>query len=198
MRSPDRLPRPRRIGVFAVAVLITGVIAGCGSTASSAPPPTQAPSLYAFPTPWPPFTEPPTADQVYLALLADRIDIVPTTASSGANGKDPIKRIDGNYKGLPIAISQYKTADTLKAATKWKAGAPPKAGEPPVSFIGQNILVRWGPTSGPSATTLTDQQVAAALTLRTALERLVGPLTDRTVVPVATPTPIPSAGPSPS
>ena len=124
---------------------------------------------------------------------------MPSKASAGANGKDPVKRIDGTYKGWPIAISEYKTADTLKAATKWKAGVPPKVGESPVAFIGQNILVRWGP-SAPAVTTLTDQQLAAALALRNAFERLVGPLTDRTIVPVAVPTPIPSAsrGPSPA
>ncbi len=195
MRSPGRKLRPHRIGFVAVAVLIAGVVVACGSAASSATPRPPTPSPYAFPTPWPPFTTPPTADQVYLALLADRIEILPTTASSGANGKDPIKQIDGTYKGLPITIGQYKTAATLKAATKWKPGATPKAGESAAAFIGQDILVRWGPAVGPTVTTLTDAQVTEALALRSALERLLGPLTDRTIVPVAVATPIPSASP---
>ena len=152
---------------------------------------TVKPTPYVFPTPWPPMIAPAVADDVYLALLADNLSITPNAANAG---KDPVKTIDATYDGWPLAILQYRTVDSLKAASKGKPGAKPGKGEAPIEFIGLNILIKWGPiTSAVPSATLDDRHVAAAVTLRDKLGRLLAPLASRTIIEL----PPASAGASP-
>jgi hypothetical protein len=94
---------------------------------------------------------------------------------------------------------------SLLDATKWKTGATPESGEAPISYLGLNILIEWGPTTGAGQRKPDDRQVAAAEALHAALDPLVSPVAARTIVPIpgvsATPepvaTPVATAKPSP-
>ena len=142
-------------------------------------------------------TAPAHADDVYLALLADDIAIAPINADTGVGGRDPVKRIHATYDGWPLAISEYKSAKTLASATHWAAGAKPGRGEAPIAFIGLNILVQWGPIATTTAPkTPVGPKLASAGRLRDALARLVGPLSERTIVPLPPTTPVSSPGSS--
>jgi len=195
MRTHDgraRFARPRAIGVVAAACLV----AACSAPATPpAPVATPVPSRYVIATPYPHMTEPATADAVYLALLADGLVVAPLGASTGDPGRDPVKKINATYKGWPLAIIQYRSAKTLKAANKWKPGVKPGAGEAPIEYYGENILVRWGPIATTVQKRPDPRQLVAAQELRDALDRLLSPLTARTIVrvPVTPPSPNPSA-----
>ena len=188
------LTRPRALVATVAAVLI---FAACGATASPPPAtPSPSPSVFAGPSPWPHLTEPATADDVFRALIADGLAIVPNTASSGGPGKEPVKRIDGTYAGWPIAIIQYKTTKSMRKATNWKSGAKPVQGEAPIAMTGLNILVEWGSKTGAAPAQPVGPQVDAAHVLRFSLESLLSPLRTRLIVPVPGPTPSPTPVPA--
>ena len=164
------------------------LIAACTTAAPPTPAPTAVRTPFAFPTPWPHLTAPATADDAYLALLADRLTITPIGATSGGS-RDPVKRIQATYEHWTLYIAGYKSAKTLEDASKWKAGAKPGKGEAPIEFIGLNILVQWGPITADVPTANLDaRQLAAATALRDKLDRLLSPLKVRTTValPAAT------------
>jgi len=191
--------------MLAAAVAI-GVLAGaCGGSAPSAPPASATPVPTPAPTPVAHLTQPAKADNVYLALLAAGLKIAPNNASTGGPGREPVKRINATYAGWPLAISEYTSATSLQKAKKWKADATPGKGEPSISFIGLNILVEWGPTTGASPKKPDGRQLTAAEALWDALDPLVSPLAARTIVPIpgaasaAAPaaTAVPSVAPTP-
>ena len=199
MRTPHPRARPPRLVATVGTVIVSAFIAACGG----APPPSEAaaatatpPTSFQFATPWPHFAALATADDVYLALLADRIDMVPVNATSGGPGHEPVKRINANYGGWPIAISQYTSAKSLKAAARWTAGGKPGKNEAPVEFIGQNMLILWGPVSDGAPPTPNERQTAIAVKLRAALDRLISPIQERTIVKLPTPLPSGDAGAS--
>ena len=200
MRIADRRLPSGRSRTLAAAVAI-GLLAGaCGGGPPSTPP-NATPVPTAAPTPVVHLSEPVKADSVYLALLAAGLKIAPNNASTGGPGREPVKRINATYAGWPLSITQFSSATSLQAATKWKAGAPPGQGEASVAFLGLNILVEWGPTTGASPRKPDDRQLQAAEALADALDPLVSPLMSRTIVPipgVATPTPEPTATPKPT
>ncbi len=182
------------------AVATAWLVAGCGAAAVATPTPLPTPTATPVPsrTPQPPLTAPASADAVYLALLADGLVIAPLDADAGINGRDPVKRIHATYEGWPLAISQFMTAKSLASGIHWAAGTKPGRGEAPIAFIGENILVQWGPiatTKGP--TTPDADHLASAGRLRDALNGLVGPLKSRTIVPIPA-TPAASPGSSPA
>jgi len=184
---------------FAAVVAATMLVAACSAVAPKPlPTPSPSPFHYAVATPYPHLTDPATADSLYLALLAEALAVAPVNASVGAPGRDPVKRINATYAGWPLAISQFRSAKTLQAATRWRAGAKPGVREAPIEFIGQNILVQWGPITKASPAKPDATQLAAARALRDALDRLLSPLSARTIVPIPTPTPLPTADPSAS
>ncbi len=202
-----------RVRTLAAAVAI-GLLAGaCGGSPPSTPPASLSPVVTPGPTPVVHLSEPVKADSIYLALLADGLRIVPNNASTGGPGQEPVKRINTTYAGWPLAISQYTSSAALKAATDWKAGARPGQGESSIAFMGLNILVEFGPTSGATPKEPDDHQLAAAEALHQALDPLVSPLSARTIVaipgvpestvaPTASPAPVkptakPSAKPTP-
>jgi len=197
-----------RVRTLAAAVTIGLVVGACGGSPPSAPP--ASPTAVAPPaaTPVAHLSEPVKADSVYRALLAAGLRIVPNNASTGGPGNEPVKRINATYAGWPLSISQFTSAATLMAATDWKAGARPGQGESSVAFMGLNILVEWGPTTGTEPKTPDDRQLAAAEALHQALDPLVSPMSARTIVaipgvpeatvaPIASPVPVkPSAKPT--
>lgn len=198
MRRPVRRAGPARPWAFIALVAIACLAAACAEASPLPKPvPTVQPTPYVFPTPWPHMIAPATADDVYLALLADNLSITPNTATAG---KDPVKVIDATFANWPLAILQYRTVESLQAASRWKPGVRPGKGEAPIEFIGLNILVKWGPiAAGTPIAELDDRQVAAAVTLRDKLDRLLSPLASRTVVdlPAAGASASPGTGGSP-
>jgi hypothetical protein len=179
-----------------VALAAAWLAVGCGASATPPPSsaPTPTPTPLGFQTPWPPFSEPAHADDVYRALIADGIVLSPISADAGAGGRDPVKRIQATYEGSPLQISEFKSAKSLATATHWSAGAQPGPREAPIAMIGENILVQWGPIATTAPTAPTAGQLASAEKLRASLERLVGPLAIRSIVPF----PAGPAGSSPS
>lgn len=168
---------------------------GCGGGPASAPPnptpiPTPAPTAVAH------LTAPVKADDLYLAVRAAGLRIDPNNASTGGPGHEPVKRINATYEGWPLAISQYSTPASLLDAITWANGSVPGQGEAPVSVVGLNILIQWGPMTGASPRTPDDRQLAAVTKLALALEPLVSPLEWRTIVPIPGVTPEPTVEPT--
>ncbi len=189
-----------RVRTLAAAVTIGLVAAACGGSPPSTPPASAAPVVTPGPTPVAHLSEPVKADSIYLALLAAGLRIVPNNASTGGPGNEPVKRINATYAGWPLTISQFTSSRALLAATDWKAGARPGQGESSIAFLGLNILVEWGPTTGTTPKTPDDRQLAAAEALHQALDPLVSPMSARTIVAipgVPESTVAPTASPSP-
>jgi hypothetical protein len=188
--------RPRTI---ALAIVMGLLVSACGAAAASV-----APTAVATPTPVPTaspnphLSDPATADDVFAKLVHDGLVIVPHTASSGGQGHEPVKRIDAEYLGWPLAITQYTTARAAAEANGWADGSKPGQGDPSISLLGLNILVEWGPTTGASPAEPAGPQVDGARALRLSLDRLLSPLRARTVVPVPGPPPPPGASAVPS
>ena len=180
-----------------VVAIVIGVIAiGCGGGPASAPPsptaiPTPAPTAVAH------LIAPVKADDLYRALWAAGLRMNQNNASTGGPGHEPIKRINATYEGWPLAISQYSTPASLLADVKWKNGSVPGQGEAPVSIVGLNILIQWGPMTGASPRKPDERQLEIAAKLALALEPLVSPLALRTIVPIPGVTPEPTAIPTP-
>jgi len=195
MRTADR-PVPSGRGRTLVLAIVIGVMAtGCGGGPASAPPsPTPVPTP--APTPVAHLMAPAQADDVYLAMRAAGIRIDPNNASTGGPGHEPIKRINATYAGWPLAISQYSTPASLLADIDWKNGSVPGQGEAPISLVGLNILIQWGPTTGASPSKPNEQQLADAEKLALAFQALVSPLSMRTIVPIPGVTPEPTATPT--
>ena len=192
-----------RVRTLAAAVAIGLAAAACGGSPPSGPPASPTPAVTPDPTPVAHLSDPVKADSIYLALVAAGLRIVPNNASTGGPGHEPVKRINATYAGWPLSISQFTSAAALTAATDWKAGDRPGQGESSVAFMGLNILVEWGPTTGASPKEPDARQLAAAEALHQALDPLVSPLSARTIVaipgvpePTVAPTASPPAKPS--
>jgi hypothetical protein len=197
MRIPTSLAPIARSGGLAVWPLVLVLVAACGSAAPTPPPaaPSPTPKSFVTATPWPPLTDPATADDVFSALLADGLILSPNGASAGAKGKEPVKKIDAIYLGWPLSITQYSTTKAARSKVTWKDGSKPGKNEPPIAFLGENVLVTWGPVTDTPPTPV-GTQVVAAEQLRISLERLLGPLRARTSAPVAGASPSATAAPS--
>jgi hypothetical protein len=183
MRIPDRRRPFGRARTLAAAVAIGLLVGACGGSPPSAPPASATPVPTPAPTPVAHLSEPAKADSVYLALLAAGLKIAPNNASSGGPGREPVKRINATYAGWPLSIIQFTSAKSLRDAKTWK-GTTPGKGEASIAFMGLNILVEWGPTTGSTPKKPDDRQLAAAEALHEALDLLVSPLAARTIVPI--------------
>lgn len=200
MRTSDRRGRSTGSRALAGVAALACLLAACTTAAAPTPAPTPVRTPFPFPTPWAHMTAPARADDVYLALLADRLTIMPSGATSGGS-KDPVKRIQATYEHWPLFIAEYKSAKTLDAVTSWKTGAKPGKGEAPIEFIGLNIIVGWGLISADVPTAALDaRQLAAAAAMRDKLDRLLSPLKVRTTValPAATASSAPATSAPPS
>jgi hypothetical protein len=197
MRTADRRVPSGRRRTLVVAIVIGVMAIGCGGGPASAPP-SATPIPTPAPTPVAHLMAPAKADDVYLAMRAAGLRIDPNNASTGGPGHEPIKRINATYAGWPLAITQYSTAASLLANVKWANGSVPGQGEAPISMVGLNILIQWGPMTGASPRTPDDRQLAAAEKLALAFEPLVSPLSLRTIVPIPGVTPEPTVAPTPT
>jgi hypothetical protein len=89
-------------------------------------------------------------------------------------------------------VSEYSSTKALAKAKPWKAGMKPGPGEPPMAFIGLNILIEWGPTSGGRPKKPEARAIASVESLVKVIDPLLSPLKTRTIVPVAMPKPLAS------
>ncbi len=186
MRSSNRSVS-RHAGLAVLAIAVSIVTLACGSSASPSPPPTGAPPTPVI-TPDPHLSAPASVDAVFSALGSSGLQITANTASKGPGG-EPEKLINATYAGWPLILSQFSTADALRKVTKFDPRVAPTHGDAPYAIVGLNILVEFGPkTSTLKTPVLPDaHRQAAALVLVAALDRLLGPLAERSVMPLALP-----------
>lgn len=160
------------------------VVAACGGAAPS-PVPTAVPTP--VPTPNLHLGDSATAGEVYTGLGRAGLRITPNSASTFDDASAPVvKRITATYLDWPLDLFEFRTTKDLNDATEaWKTGDGPGSGDPPISLIGLNILVTWGPrTTGRPPEPPNSRQTEALEALVEALQPLLSPLRARTVVPV--------------
>jgi hypothetical protein len=176
-----------RHALFPVAVLAAALMsAACGGPpSSSSPTPSAAPS----PTPDTHLKEPARADVIYSTLVERGLQLVGTNASRGS---DPVAVINATYGGWPLVFVQYRSAGTRQQRAPVKPGEAPRKGDPPFTFAGLNMIVQWGPkVDNRAPRSATKTQLDAATKLAAELDRLIGPLVERSTQPVA-PKPAPT------
>jgi hypothetical protein len=188
-----------RLPTFAAAVLALILTACAASVPSSAPPPTIAPTPVI--TPDPHLTDPATADAIFGAIRLAGLPLSITNATGGDPSSPIVKRINAAVDNWPLIITQYRNSATLRAAAKWDPTKPPAAGSPPYAFVGLNIMIAFGPSTGKPATPDATRE-AQAQELVDLIDPLLWPLEQQSVKPVPTrtaapptPTPAPSAKP---
>jgi hypothetical protein len=160
-----------------VALLVLAACGGPGAQGS----PTASASAEA--TPDPHLREPARADVIYSTLVQRGLGLIGTNAS---RGKDPVAVINATYAGWPLVLTQYRTSDTRNKLFPIKSAESPKKGDPPFIFAGLNVVIKWGPeVDGKAPRPATKSQVEDAGKLATELDRLIGPLLERSVFPVA-------------
>jgi hypothetical protein len=107
-----------------------------------------------------------------------------------------VKRINADIGNWPLIITQFRSSELLRSTLKWDPAKPPAQGNAPYTFVGLNIVIEFGPTTGKLATPDTSRQEQAER-LVALVDPLLWPLEQRSVAPLATKTaPPPSAAPS--
>lgn len=160
------------------------LVAACSSAVPS-PSPTAGPTPVV--TPDPHLTGAATGEQVFTGLGRAGLRMTPHSASTFDNDASPVvMRINATYVDWPLDLFQFRTPEDLAAATaKWPDEKGPGKGDPPVSIVGQNILVTWGPRTTGRAPDAPDARQAEGLrALVAALELLLSPLRAHAVVPI--------------
>lgn len=169
------------------------LLTACGAGGpATAPPATVVPTPVI--TPDPHLTEPATADAIFNAIRSAGLPLSITNAIGGDPNSPIVKQINAAVENWPLVIVQYKDSATLRSTLKWDPKVPPGKGNPPYAFVGLNILVGFGPSSGtPAAPDAARQAQARAIVA--ALDPLLSPLQQRSVspIPTSTATPAPSA-----
>ncbi len=195
MRHSNQSVRGSRLSVLAVG-LVALIAVGCGPAAvvaSNSPTPAPTPVI----TPNPHLTEPVTADVIFQALGSARLPIVGTNASSGNGNPAIVQQINADLGSWPLRIIEYRSSAALHKALNWKPGAAPGGGEAPYAFAGLNVLIRFGPIDvrPPAVPDATRQQAAASIFA--ALDPLLSPLAERSIVAVPSRTAAPTFTPAP-
>jgi len=161
--------------------------------------PSSAPAVTARPTPLitpdPHLTEPATADAVFTAIGSGELPLVANNATVGGPASPVVKRINADIGNWPLIISQYRSSDILRSTIKWKAAGKPAQGNAPYTFVGLNIVIEFGPTTGKLATPDATRQDQAER-LIALVDPLLWPLEQRSVAPLTTKTPPPPVAPS--
>jgi hypothetical protein len=188
--------RAPRISCVAVALVAALLISACDASASPPPiQPTAAPTP--TPTPNPHLADPAELNAVYSYLGRHGLKIIPNTASTGEAGVRG--SLTATYDGWPLLITDYTSAVTL-AKDGFVAGAKAGPGDAPFAIVGLNILVEYGPPESAKVPAAPERRfVLSAQRLVDLLDRLLGPLSQRSVVSLKLPpAPSPSVAPSPS
>ena len=197
MRHSNRAGRGRRLPVVAVGLLVI-LVAGCSSTVAASPPP-ATPMPTPVVTPDPHLTEPVSADQVFRSLGAAKLGIVANNANSGSGRRDVVKLINADIGNWPLRITEYRSTAARKKALAWKAGAAPVRNQTPYAFAGLNVVIEFGPVALDSAPKKPDAaRHLLATAIAAALDPLLWPLDQHSVVTIETRAlaPVASAVPS--
>ncbi|MGK2849762.1 MAG: hypothetical protein ACSLFN_02475 [Candidatus Limnocylindrales bacterium] len=186
-----------------VGLALTMVVTAWLAAACATPVPSASPTVRPTPviTPDPHLDDPATADAVFLALGSAGLRLTANNAIGGTDDSPLIKRINATYLGWPLAVSQYRTSSALAKLTDWPADARPDQGQPPITIVGLNILIEWGPTTGSEPPTPSGPQLEGLRDMAATLDVLLSPLRARSVVTVpgvVAPSAGPSAGTSPA
>jgi hypothetical protein len=188
--------RIRGVVRLVLATCLIGVAAAC-----AAPPASVVPTVRPTPvvTPDPHLSSPASADDVYRALNVAGLRVTANNANAGEPGTGLLKRINATYLGWPLTIGQYQTEANLRDQASWPSGSVPGQGEPPVSVVGLNILIQWGPTTGAQPATPNQTQLDGLPVLVEQLDALLSPLRGRTSIAIDRPgfTPAPPASVEP-
>jgi hypothetical protein len=181
MRGTNHVARP----ALGLAVALA-VVAACGSAVPSAAPPSARPTPIV--TPDPHLTEPATADEVFGVIRTGGLKLSVNNATAGLPSDPLVKRINADVANWPLVITEFRSSAALREAVAWDAAAPPAQGDPPYAFVGLNMLIEFGPVTGPLATPDSTRREQAAR-LIALIDPLLWPLEQRSVVVVATRTP---------
>jgi len=181
-------------GLRAVTALVAVVLVGCGSGTAT---PTGSGPVTPLVTPDPHLAAPAHVDDVYRLVGSRGIKLVANTASEGTKG-DPVKRIVATYDDWPLVLTEFSSASALRSVAKFDPSQRPQRGEAPYILAGLNILVEYGPrdTNDPQPQPADEAHQQALMKLVAALDPLLGPLAQRSVVTIALPgTPVPGSQP---
>lgn len=187
MRSSNR----RALRGVGLAAILAGVLVACGSTTPSQPPAATAVPTPAI-TPDPHLVEPATADDIFSAIRVGKLPLSVNNATTGMATSPIVKRINADIGNWPLIISQYRSSEILRKTLKWDGSKPATQGHAPYTFVGLNIVIEFGPTTG----TLADPdptRVEQAERLVALVDPLLWPLEQRSVEPVATRTAVPAS-----
>jgi len=184
--------RARRVLALALAAGLTATAAACGSpsAAGSPAPATAAPTPAA--TPDPHLTEPATADQVFNGIRRGGLPLSVNNATTGGPNSPLIKQINAQVANWPLIISEYRSASQLRELLAWDPGAGPRQGDAPYAWVGMNIVVTFGPTTGKLAAPDAMRQDQAK-TLVALIDPLLWPLEQRSLTPIPTKAALPQS-----
>lgn len=185
MRHSNHGAGPGLLGV----VLVAAVAAAC---ADAPPPPSATPRPTPVITPDPHLTEPASADEVFIAIGSAGLPLVANNATAGDASRPYRKRINAEFGNWPLTITEFPSATALRQAIGWDPARPPVQGHPPYAFVGLNILVEFGPSTGARLGPPDENRQAQATELVALLHGLLSPIEQRSLVPVALPTPRPA------
>jgi hypothetical protein len=180
MRLSNHSVGRRSIATLMVAMTLTACAA---SVPSSAPPPTVAPTPVI--TPDPHLTAPASASAIFNVIRPAGLPLSITNTIGGDPNSPIITQINAAVDNWPLIITQYQDSVTLRAAVAWDPTKPPAAGNPPYAFVGLNILIAFGPSTGHPAAPDANRQ-AQAQRLVDVIDPLLWPLEQRSITPVTT------------
>ena len=195
MRHSNHTSRGRRLPPWAAGLFVV-LAAGCAASAAPTTSPTPVPTPVV--TPDPHLTEPVTADQIFRILGSAKLGMRANNATLGGGNPNIVKVINADIGNWPLKITEFRTSAALRKAVAWKDSRP-TPNQAPYAIAGLNVLVEFGPVSTAAAPTAPDparQQLAVGIV--NALDPLLWPLTQHSVVvvPSRTPEPAPSVAPS--
>ncbi len=171
------------------AACVAALLAAC--SASSTPNPTVTAVPLPSPTPNVHLAEPATADAVLVGLQAAGLPITANTATGGGTA-EPRKTISATYAGWPLLIIEYGSRSALTGATTPRVSIGPYGYRSAYALFGLNVLIAYGPLAADPGRP-SDVFRAAAARLVTALDPLIGPLAQRSVLPLTLPSASPAA-----
>jgi hypothetical protein len=187
--------RARGILALAVPFVVAAAVAACGSSAAASPPPPTPLPTPAI-TPDPHLTEPATADQIWKAIsVRGKLPLSVNNATNGSPDSPVVKQINAQIANWPLIITQFRSSADLRKAARWDPSKGAKQGDPPYSWVGLNILIAFGPTTGKLAPpdAAREQQAKDLIAL---IDPLLWPMEQRSVAPIPTKTAPPPPSPS--
>lgn len=186
-------------GVLALAtgLVLSVVVAACGTAAAQPTPAPPTPKPTPAITPDPHLTDPATADEIFNAIRKGDLPLSINNATAGGPDAPVIKRINAQVANWPLVITEYRTSRQLRELLGWDPAARPQQGDAPYAWVGMNILVEFGPVTGlPAAPDGTREQQAKDLIAL--IDPLLWPLEQRAIDPVPTKTATPAASAEPA